>query len=371
MPRHIVVELDLKATWVCHRCGFRDTLDKYYWRCPRCGSPLDIEYDFEWRPTGDGLKRYQSMLPLEPRISLGEGSTPLHVRRINGLKIAFKLEYLNPTGSFKDRGTSLAITHAVSVSAKTVVEDTSGNTGISVAAYASTANVKAKIYTPRDAPQGKKLLMKLLGAELVETKDRAEAAKKVLEEASKAYYVAHTWNPLYIEGAKTIALEAYEQGFKGKIAAAPVGSGGLILGLYRGFKQLQELEKTDVPTLVAVQGTSVHPVYEKMYGRRMVGHAESTLADGIRVPNPPRLDEIVDALRKTSGCTVLVDNNDIVDALKMLVKMGFIVEPTSAAGLAGVLKAVEEGCIDRGDEVLLPLTGSGLKMINTLYSLVS
>jgi threonine synthase len=305
------------------------------------------------------------MLPINPRISLGEGGTPYRRLTLAGLKVHVKMEHLNPTGSFKDRGTALAISHAVTVKATSVVEDTSGNTGVSVAAYASAAGIRARIFVPHDAPLGKKLLMKLLGAEIVETASRSEAAAKVLSEAKHSYYVAHTWNPLYIEGAKTIALEAFEEGFQGQAVAAPVGSGGLILGLYRGFNQLAELGLGNPVALVAVQGASVYPVCAKL-GVRPKGGESSELADGIRVANPPRLEEIVKAVRESGGCCVVVSDREIAIALKKLVLMGFIVEPTSAAALAGLEKAVMEGCLDRGDEVLLPLTGSGLKMLSVL-----
>ena len=356
------------AEWACPRCGFRAPLTEYHWRCPRCGSPLTVRYDYEWRPRGRGLARYSSMLPLQPRVSLGEGSTP-HVKTVvEGVRVHLKLEQLNPTGSFKDRGTALTVSHAVSVGARLLVEDTSGNTGVSVAGYAAAARLRARIYVPRDAPRGKKVLMRLLGAEVVEVADRGEAARRVLADVGTAYYVAHTWNPLYIEGAKTIALEAYEEGFRGRVAVAPVGSGGLILGLYKGFTQLSELGLADTVSLVAVQGVSVAPVYEKLYGRRPPA-GDSSLADGIRVASPPRLDEIAEAVKRSGGCAVVVDNNDIVKALRALLSMGLVVEPTSAAGLAGLVRAVEEGCVDRGDEVLLPLTGSGLKMVEDLARL--
>ncbi len=357
----------LEPRWACRRCGFRSPLAaSYHWRCPRCGSPLDVEYEPAWGPRGRGVARYASMLPLRPSVSLGEGSTP-HLRlRHRGLALHVKMEHLNPTGSFKDRGTCLAVSHAARLGARLVVEDTSGNTGISVAAYASAAGLRARIYVPRDAPPGKRVLMELLGAEVVEARDRAEAAEMAVREAGRAYYVAHTWNPLYVEGAKTIALEAYEEGFRGRVAVAPVGSGGLALGLARGFEQLSSLGLADPVSLVAVQGSSVQPVCERVRGSRVETGAPSALADGIRVPNPPRLAEVVEAVRRSGGCCVVVDDRDIAAALRELYRMGLTVEPTSAAALAGLWRALEEGCVDRGDEVLLPLTGSGLKTLDVV-----
>ncbi len=367
-----------RAEWFCPRCGWRAPLGSgYYWRCPRCGAPLSLSYPRRWEPRRGvwGLARYQSMLPLEPSVSLGEGWTPLVARRVNSVVVGFKLEYLNPTGSFKDRGTSLAVSYAARMGYRVVVEDTSGNTGVSVAAYSTAAGLRSRIYMPSYAPSGKKHLVRLYGGEIVETPTRGDAARAVLREAGGegVFYVAHTWSPFYIEGAKTIAFEAYEQhggGFDAVVA--PVGSGGLLLGLYRGFRELVGqglLER--VPRIVAVQGYSNPPIYRAFYGREPDRAGDSRLADGILVPNPPRLAEIVEALRATGGCVVLVDNSDILSALRRLTGMGFLVEPTSAAGFAGLLKAVEQGCIERGETVLLPLTGSGLKMAGELYSLLT
>ncbi len=363
-----------RFSWVCPRCGWRGEQDKYYWRCPRCASPLMLEYEREWEPNKRvwGMARYSSMLPIEPPLVLGEGGTPLVERRINGLKMLFKLEYLNPTGSFKDRGTSLALAYARSLGYRVVVEDTSGNTGASVAAYASALRMKSRIYMPRTAPEGKKSLVKLFGGEVVEAPSRGKAAEMVLEEAGKrgVFYVAHTWSPFYVEAPKTIVFEAYEQGAKPDAVIAPVGSGGLLLGLYRGFRELLEYELVDaMPVIVAVQGYSNTPVYRAFYGREPGETGDSSLADGIMVPKPPRLDEIVKAIRDSRGCVVLVDNNDIKKSLSELAETGLVVEPTSATVVAGAQKALEDGCVDHNDTILAPLTGSGLKMISELSKL--
>jgi threonine synthase len=366
----------LEAEWYCPRCGWSGRLSEgYWWRCPRCGSPLRLRYARRWEPRRGvwGVARYSTMLPLEPKVSLGEGGTGLVERRVEDVNVFFKLEFLNPTGSFKDRGTSLAISYASMMGFRSVVEDTSGNTGISVSAYASAAGLKAKIFMPSYAPEGKKTLVRLYGGEIVETPTRGDAAKAVLSEAKRpgVFYVAHTWSPFYIEGAKTISFEVYEQAGIPDVVVAPVGSGGLFLGIYEGFRELVEQGLAEkIPRLVAVQGYSNPPVYRAFYGREPERGGDSSLADGILVPNPPRLSEIVEALRSARGCVVLVDNDAIVDGLKLLASMGFIVEPTSAAAVAGLLEARRQGCIERGEHVLVPLTGSGLKMAGEIYRLI-
>jgi len=348
--------------WICKQCGFRESVRKYYWRCPKCGAPLDVEYEGSWNPRGKGLARYASSLPVSPTKTLGEGLTPIVKMKINKIKIWFKLEYLNPTGSFKDRGASLSLYFAKKLGYKTAVEDTSGNTGIAVTAYANLYDLKSIIYMPKQAPKGKKNLVKILGGEVIEAPSRAEASKMVLEKIKEpgVFYVAHIWSPLFIEGNKTIAYEAFEQGFKHGVLAVPIGSGGLLLGVYRGYKDLFNwgLVK-EIPFILGIQGCSVQPVYTAIYGKPLEC-GESTLADGIMVSNPPRVKEVVDVIKRY-GNIVLVNNDEIIKALKILYKHGLIVEPTSAAVLAGILKALDYGIIDPGDNVLALLTGSGLK----------
>lgn len=352
-----------EVVFICPRCGFKTT--EYHWRCPKCGSPLNILYRKVWQPRGKGLLRYSSMLPFKPKKTLGEGSTPLIVRRIKGVRVFFKLEYLNPTGSFKDRGALLSLSYARLKGFRRVVEDTSGNTGIAVTAYSKLHGMRPLIVMPKYAPRGKKLLIKALGGEIVETPTRGDAASKVLELVDKdTFYVAHTWSPFFIIGASTIAYEAFEQGFRGGVVIAPIGSGGLFLGLYYGLKDLAEWGMIrEHLSFIGVEGESVTPIYEELYGKPgIIG--DSSLADGVMVPNPPRAKEIADILRKHNGRIVLVNNNDILRALKELYRLGFVVEPTSTLPYIALLKMLEEKIIDKGENVLIPLTGSGLKTLD-------
>ena len=350
----------------CPKCAFMDIVSRYYWRCPRRGSPLEINYKAVWNPSGNGLVRYSTSLPFTPPKSLGEGGTPLIEIKYRGVRVKFKLEYLNPTGSFKDRGTSLAISLAFLLGYRRVVEDTSGNTGISVAAYSRLYDLKTTIVMPAYAPKGKKILIKALGADIIETPTRDDAARKVLELIdSRTYYVAHTYNPLYIEGAKTIIYEAWEQGFNGNIVIVPVGSGGLFLGIYKGLRDLIEwglIRK--MPRIIAVEGASTVRLCTRINVSHDLVEGESKLANGIMVSNPPRLTEILDALKNTRGDVIVVNDADIVQALKELLDYGLIVEPTSATAFAALKKLIKQKKIQKDDEVLIPLTGSGLKMID-------
>ncbi len=347
--------------WRCPRCGFKEGFwEGYFWRCPGCGSPLEIDYSPRYAVgSGRGFSRYSTTLPFTPERSRGEGSTPLVIERFDGRDVLFKLEYLNPSGSFKDRGTSLAIYYAYRMGFRDVVEDTSGNTGISVALYSRLYNLSARIFMPRTAPEGKKRIVRLLGAEVIETPTRSDAASKVLEYVDKSYYVAHTWNPLYIIGASTIVYELYEDYGAPEAIIAPIGSGGLFLGLVRGFELLYKQGMISrMPRIIGVQGYSSQPVFKALRGYEVSGE-DSYLADGIMVQNPPRLMEIVDVLRRYEGDVVLVGNSEIIEAQKDLLSLGFVVEPTSA-----VVWACYKKIRDRLDarSVLIPLTGSGLKI---------
>ncbi len=356
--------MNQEIVFTCPKCGFRTT--EYYWRCPKCGSPLNIVYEKTWRPRGRGLLRYSSTLPLRPRKTLGEGNTPLVMRKIKGVMVYFKLEYLNPTGSFKDRGALLSISYARLKGYRRIVEDTSGNTGIAVTAYSRLYGIRPVIVMPKYAPRGKKMLVKALGGEVIETPTRGDAAEKVLELVDeKTFYVAHTWSPFFIIGASTIAYEAFEQGFHGGTVIAPIGSGGLFLGLYYGFRDLIDWGMIkEYPLFIGVEGASVTPIYDNLYGRRQGVRGDSTLADGVMVPNPPRTREIVEILKKHNGRVILVDNKDIVRALKDLYRFGFIVEPTSTLPYIALTKLLEDKIIEKGDDVLIPLTGSGLKTLD-------
>lgn len=348
--------------WSCV-CGFSEDLwSNYYWRCPRCGKPLNIAFEKTFEPRGRGLSRYSSMLPFKPVKTMGEGSTPTLQYEDGVNKVLFKLEYLNPSGSFKDRGSALSISYAFSMGYRTVVEDTSGNTGISVSMYSALYGLKARIFMPKTAPRGKKILVRALGADVVETENREEAMYAVLKQIGSSFYVAHTWSFLYVLGASTISYEVYEECGTPDLVIAPIGSGGLFLGLNYGFKNLFDLGLAkETPRFIAVQGCSVQPVYERIYGYSRCG--ESLLADGVMVTKPPRLEEMVETITKGGHEIHLANDGEIMEALHELLQLGFIVEPTTAILWAAYRRIKERY---RGKTVLIPLTGSGLKTIDEL-----
>lgn len=349
----------MNCSWFCPQCGFKDKItNRYYWRCPLCGSPIDLNYKPVYELGSKGLDRFRGLLPFTPTKYIGEGETKNVIEKIDGVEVLFKLEYMNPSGSFKDRGTSLTISYAHFMGFKDVVEDSSGNTGISVALYSKVYGLRSRIVIPLTTSKAKKCIIKMLGSEVTEVPTRKDAAEYVLSLVDRYFYVGHTWNPLYIYGSTTISFEVYEECGVPDVVIIPTGSGGLLLGILRGFETLRKIGRNlKIPKPIAVQGYSVQPVFKAVKGFEEVGES-SNLAEGIMVPNPPRLNEIKDYITKYRGDVVLVGNSEIVKAMEELMSMGFIIEPTSATAYAAFKKYKDRF---RGLRVLVVLTGSGLK----------
>ncbi|MCS7099580.1 MAG: pyridoxal-phosphate dependent enzyme [Sulfolobales archaeon] len=338
----------------CWRCGLElDTLSTNH-TCSRCGEPLFAEVNL-----GEISRRGIESLVLRElkKVTLGEGRTPL----IDHGRFLLKLEFLNPTGSFKDRGAALTISRALAASWRTVIEDSSGNAGIATAAYSARAGIKARIYAPADAPAGKLRLIKAFGAELRTVKTRDEAHKAALEDRS-GVYVGHVVEPFFIEGIKDVALELVKSGSEFEVVVVPVASGTLFLGLYKGFKELVELGHIDeVPTLIPVEacGYSKLSRYLKSVSLACAEGERSVLADALRLTIVPRLQQIARAAGEVSPYVVTVGDEAIGESMRELYSMGLPVEPSCAA----VYAAAKYVARDFSGRVVVPLTGSGLKYV--------
>lgn len=351
----------------CSKCRKEYELKTSKWRCD-CGSPLNLEV-VEYPPVRKfselvnekqrNIWRYEKLLPFKG-ITLGEGLTPIVKKEDDA--IFFKLEYLSPTGSFKDRGAAMGVARARAIGAKSIVEDSSGNAGLAYSAYASASGIRARIYVPFDAPMGKRAMMRACNAEVIECRTRGEAAERATSELKdNEVYVGHNWDPFFLEGIKTEAFEIFESGVRVEAVVVPTASGSHLLGLYRGFEDLIKMGfLSDFPKFYAVQAGGVTPIYDRIYGTWRGGKGD--LADGLRVANPPRTEQIVEVIKKTNGDVLVVDNNEIISAMKELYRMGLLVEPTSATGYAGFKKV-------KARNSLIPLTGTGLKMVDKLQEI--
>ncbi len=344
------------------------------YRCPQCGGVFALNGGITYSPdqvdkTQPGLWKYCHTFGLPgnaPVINLGEGDTPLVEGQGFGKKLAFKLEYLNPTGSFKDRSTAPLVSFLLVRGVKEAVEDSSGNAGASFAAYAARAGIKGRVFVPDYASGPKRAQIEAYGAELVMVPGpRSEAAVAVRRAAEGgAIYASHSMLPFGLPGIATIAYEIAEQlgGAPGSVIA-PVGHGSLLLGIAQGFAALQAtgiIKK--IPQLIGVQARACAPLValatQGVAGLAWVSEGE-TLAEGVRVSQPVRGDELLRAVESSGGRFVAVEEQQILPARDALAHAGLFVEPTSAIVWAAAQDLVKE----LPEPIVLILSGSGLKAI--------
>jgi threonine synthase len=359
---------------VCTHCGVPYPDEGVPYRCLHCGGVYDYDtppvfspHDF--RGGFPGLWRYWSTLALPSTAEvlwLGEGNTPLVPLPYAGDKVYLKLESLNPSGSYKDRGTAVLVSWLLARGVKEAVEDSSGNAGASFAAYAARAGLRAVVYVPESASGPKRLQIERYGATLVRVPGpRSAAAQAVLEAVQRgAVYASHAYLPFGLPGIATIAYEIWEQ--LGQRAPgtviAPVGHGGLLLGIVRGF---QSLEQSGVisrpPYFVGVQAAACAPVVSAFQNRKRVHELtveeRPTLAEGVRVRQPVRLEALLREIPPDCGTFVAIEESEIERAFITLAHQGVYVEPTSAL----VWAALERLYGKLPEPIVLVITGSGLK----------
>lgn len=357
------------SRFACVSCGFPYPEDELPYLCPHCGQLFDL-LDLQYHPEAiddklGGIWKYWhdfGLLSETPIVSLGEGNTPLVWDQDNGDPIAFKLEYLNPTGSYKDRGSAVLVSHLLARGIPLAVEDSSGNAGASFATYAARAGIHARIFVPEAASGPKRAQIEVVGAELIKVPGpRREAARAVRAAAAEGIpYASHAYLPFGMTGIATLAFEIYEQmrSMPGTIIA-PVGHGSLLLGIIRGFKAIQETEGIDrLPVFVGVQAAACAPVARKFRGNPAIQEAApKSLAEGVLVQNPARGDAILKAFNRKEDEIVAVDEPAILLVWNELARRGFYVEPTSAL----VWAAYRSGKGKYPGPVVMILTGSGFK----------
>jgi threonine synthase len=368
-----------QARYLCPACGVTIAADRPLWRCD-CGSHLNLAPE-EGIRRGDidtkeaSLWRYRKALALTgpPRISLGEGWTPLVTRDWDGAAIRFKLESQMPTGSFKDRGTAVMLNHLLEIGVGPIHEDSSGNAGSSIATYAAAAGIPCRIFVPATAPRGKVVQIAASGARVEAIPGTRQAVTEAaLAAAGVSFYASHNWQPFFIEGTKTLAYELWEQlGFNvPHNVLVPTGYGSNILGLERGFDELMRRGEIDrMPRLFAVQAANCAAFAAVWNGNENFA-PQPTMADGIATVKPVRTTEVVAALRRSGGGVVAVPEDEIAPALLRLGKMGLYVEPTSATVGAALSRLLAEGSIKRGENTIAVITGHGLKAADKIAELM-
>lgn len=356
------------------RSGGRHPLDSRRWR-GEDGSPLTVvgcagigRTDLE--PGVRSQWRYAAALPdpLLAPVSLGEGCTPMLPVEVGGLSLHAKAEWVNPTGSFKDRGVSVMVSALARLGVPEVLEDSSGNGGSSVAAYAAAAGIRATILAPVGTSEAKLLQCRAHGArvELVPG-SRSDTADEAVRRAEHTAYASHAWHPLFLQGVKLLAYEIWEDlGFTAPDAVVvPAGGGSLVLGCAAGFDELvRRGEIARVPRILAAQPARCSPMAAAFAaGAADVapGECGPTLAEGAAIERPVRGREVLEAVRASGGAFATVTEEQIAAATRELAGRGLYVEPTSAVAAAAVPEFAARALLEPEGTSVLVLTGSALK----------
>jgi len=360
------------------RAGRRYPLDVPRWR-GEDGSPLRVE-------PGPGITRdrvergvrsqwrYAAALPLPVSpVSLGEGCTPLLTREFSGVEIGVKPEWLNPTGSFKDRGTTVMVSVLKAQGVPAILEDSSGNGGSSVAAYAAAAGMDATILTPASTSSAKIQQCRAHGARVERVPgDRQATADEAVRRAAQTFYAGHNHHPFFLQGTKLLAYEIWEDlGFTAPDAVLlPCGAGSLVLGCRVGFDELVAAgEIPHAPRLLVSQPEHCAPLVRVFHGRP-AEPPRPTIAEGTAVPAPVRAPEVLDAVRATGGDMVAVPEAEIGPATLELARTGLYAEPTSAQVLPALRAFLAKGALDPAERVVTVLTGSALKAADAVAQLM-
>ncbi len=329
--------------------------------------------------TTRSLWRYGGALPLvvDDPITLGEGGTPLLARSLHGAPARLKCDFLMPTGSFKDRGASVMLSLLRAQGVRRVLEDSSGNGGAAIAAYAAAGGLKATVLTPEATSPAKTAQMRAYGAKVERVPGtRQDTADAALRRAEGVFYASHNWHPFFLQGTKTLAYELWEDlGFRAPDnVVVPCGAGSNVLGCEIGFAELQRAGAIEtLPRIFAAQPAHCAPIARSfLSGTDQAVETEilPTIAEGTAIVRPIRLHEVLGALKETRGGAVMLTEDEIAHATLDLAAIGLYVEPTCAQVAAAFGKLLGSGAINADQTTVLVLTGSGLKTTPTVAQLL-
>jgi threonine synthase len=375
----------------CSACAKRHTAGDLHNVC-ECGGPLLVRYDLdairkEWPRDAvsrgpASMWRYAPILPVSDAshvVSLGEGMTPLvHARRLGKQlgsdNVWVKDEGINPTGSFKARGLSCAISMGHELGVKKFAIPSAGNAASAMAAYAAAAGLEAHIFMPRDVPQANYIECKAFGAHvtlvdgLISDCGKIVAARK---DAEGWFDVSTLKEPYRIEGKKTMGLEVAEQ-FGWELPDAifyPAGGGVGMIGMWKAFGEMEALGwiGSKRPKMICVQAAGCAPIvkaFEEGKPRSEFWDNASTVASGLRVPKALGDFLVLNAVRESGGTAVAVSDSDMLDAgVELATQEGIFAAPEGAACVAALKKLLGDGFLKPSDRVVLYNTGSGLKYL--------
>lgn len=318
------------------------------------------------------IERYQEFLPVTdktPIISLNEGNTPLILGEalpkelgLKNVRIYYKFEGLNPTGSFKDRGMTMAISKAMEEKATAVMCASTGNTSASAAAYASRCGLKCFVLIPEGKiAKGKLIQAYRYGAKVIMIKGNFDEALTLVKEMTKdgSITLVNSINPFRIEGQKTGAFEIVDDlGDAPEYHAIPVGNAGNITAYWRGYKEYHKSAKSEtMPQMLGFQAEGAAPIVK--------GHAiekPETIATAIRIGNPASWEGAVQARDESNGLIDAVSDDEIAKAYRFIAEReGVFAEPASAAAVAGVINLAKKNFFKPDSRIVITLTGAGLK----------
>jgi len=385
---------------VCSRCGEVHYPDERTFFCSKMDGRLDIYYDYDSisnvltkdliERRRNGIWRYKELLPTREEIYLGEGGTPLiKARNLSEelhVEIYLKDETRNPTWSFKDRPIAVGVAKGMEFGVEIAVTASSGNAAASLAAFSAKAGIKAVAFVPHFSGLGKVAQLMMYGARVVRLRwiGKEDPTVKMMREMALRYgwYPVPSFgpfNPYQFEGNKTISYEIAEQlGWTSPDwIMIPVGGGGLLAGSWKGFKEFKELGFiSSLPKIAAVQPDGNAPLVRAFKQGKGPFEIEPwgephTIATGLEDPYPWDGDAALTAIRESRGTAVSVSDEEILKSQRLLAKReGIFAEPSGVASLAGMIKLVEEGFIDRGDKVAVLVTGGGLKDMDVILEKV-
>ena len=369
----------------CTKCGEKVSADKPQTVCPRDGGSLYARYDLAalrgkftlaalaGRPAS--MWRYAEVLPDAAPVTLGEGFTPLLPSRQD--KNAYiKEEGLTPTGSFKARGLSAAVTMARAYGLKKLAIPSAGNAASALAAYAAAAGIEAHIFMPRAFPRADLVECQAYGAEVTLVDGLIGDCARLIGERKQAegwFDISTLKEPFRVEGKKTLGYELFEQ--LGKLPEAiiyPAGGGVGLIGMWKAFEEMEALGWVGPkrPRMIAVQSAGCAPIpkaFDEGKSASEVWANAATLAAGLRVPKAYGDYIILDILRKSGGTAVAVTDAEIMDALRCWAQReGIFAAPEGAASLAAYRKLRASGFLKPGEVTVLFNTGSGLKYIDVI-----
>jgi threonine synthase len=375
----------------CTRCGDHFPADRPQTVCPKDGGILYARYDLatikksfspaSLLPLAPTMWRYDAVLPEAAPVSLGEGFTPMLPSR-EYPNVYIKDEGLNPTGSFKARGLSAAVTMARHFGLKKLAIPSAGNAAGALAAYAAAAGIEAHIFMPKDVPMANRIECNYYGAQITLVDGLiSDCARKVAELKEKPAWSKEGWfdvsttkEPYRVEGKKTMGYEVAEQlGWKlpdGIIY--PTGGGVGLLGMWKAFDEMEKLGLIGLerPHMISVQSAGCAPVvkaWDEGRGATEMWPNASTLASGLRVPKPYGDYLILDILKKSGGLAIAATDEEIIEATRHWAKVeGIFAAPEGAASLVAYQKLVASEFFAADDSVVLFNTGSGLKYLDVL-----